>query len=214
MCACDATSLLHSSASEATDCAADGCDAAVHSIAAAAAALLSHFSCRLWLTCALPGRAKLISSVSLNALAAAAAAAAACCYHFSLFLQAVADLRAAGKSENEIEKFSVLFTEVRQQIDSKQLRPFIRTQYMRTAFQVRLEDLKLLDMLWCVSPMLSAEVFHPHAVHAHSLPGEGSAELCRVWCVWVQCRQCCGAAVDGLGCEMLCKHSTCAQPCR
>jgi SPX domain protein involved in polyphosphate accumulation len=49
----------------------------------------------------------------------------------------VADLRAAGKSEKEIENFSALFTEVRQQIDSKQLRPFIRTQYMRTAFQVR-----------------------------------------------------------------------------
>jgi SPX domain protein involved in polyphosphate accumulation len=51
-------------------------------------------------------------------------------------MQAVADLRAAGKSEKEIEKFTALFTEVRQQIDSKQLRPFIRTQYMRTAFQV------------------------------------------------------------------------------
>lgn len=50
--------------------------------------------------------------------------------------QAVADLRAQGKSEKEIEKFSTLFSEVRQQIDSKQLRPFIRTQYMRTAFQV------------------------------------------------------------------------------
>lgn len=46
------------------------------------------------------------------------------------------DLRAAGKSDKEIEKFSVLFKEVQQQIDSKQLRPFIRTQYMRTAFQV------------------------------------------------------------------------------
>jgi hypothetical protein len=69
-----------------------------------------------------------------------------CCYcSSSLFLQAVADLRAAGKSENEIEKFSVLFTEVRQQIDSKQLRPFIRTQYMRTAFQVRVR----LAGLWC-----------------------------------------------------------------
>jgi hypothetical protein len=50
--------------------------------------------------------------------------------------QAVNDLKAAGKSEKEINAFSTLFKEVQQQIDSKQLRPFIRTQYMRTAFQV------------------------------------------------------------------------------
>jgi SPX domain protein involved in polyphosphate accumulation len=60
---------------------------------------------------------------------AAAAAAAA-------VTQAVADLRARGKSDKEVENFSVLFKEVQQQIDAKQLRPFIRTQYMRTAFQV------------------------------------------------------------------------------
>ena len=59
----------------------------------------------------------------------------------------MADLRAAGKSEKEIENFSTLFTEVRQQIDSKQLRPFIRTQYMRTAFQVRgLSGFRVLDV--------------------------------------------------------------------
>jgi len=51
--------------------------------------------------------------------------------------QAEADLRAAGKSDDEISKFQVLFNECRNQVDSKQLRPFIRTQYMRTAFQVR-----------------------------------------------------------------------------
>ena len=43
-----------------------------------------------------------------------------------------------GKTDAEIAKFSKLFTEVQQQIDSKQLRPMIRTQYLRTAFQVRL----------------------------------------------------------------------------
>ena len=42
-----------------------------------------------------------------------------------------------GKTDAEIAKFSKLFTEVQQQIDSKQLRPMIRTQYLRTAFQVR-----------------------------------------------------------------------------
>lgn len=52
-------------------------------------------------------------------------------------VQAVSDLRAVGKTDKEIERFSVLFKEVQQQIDAKQLRPFIRTQYMRTAFQVR-----------------------------------------------------------------------------
>jgi SPX domain protein involved in polyphosphate accumulation len=59
--------------------------------------------------------------------------------------QAVADLRAAGKTDKEIERFSVLFKEVQQQIDAKQLRPFIRTQYMRTAFQVRIQT----DTLKC-----------------------------------------------------------------
>uniref|UniRef100_A0A383VD06 SPX domain-containing protein n=1 Tax=Tetradesmus obliquus TaxID=3088 RepID=A0A383VD06_TETOB len=60
--------------------------------------------------------------------------------------QAVADLRAAGKSEKEIENFSTLFTEVRQQIDSKQLRPFIRTQYMRTAFQIPFDSTVRISM--------------------------------------------------------------------
>lgn len=59
-----------------------------------------------------------------------------CCPVCPPSLQATADLRAAGKSEKEVERFSVLFKEVQQQIDAKQLRPFIRTQYMRTAFQV------------------------------------------------------------------------------
>jgi hypothetical protein len=41
-----------------------------------------------------------------------------------------------GKSEEEIAKFSTLFAEIQQQIDTKQLRPMIRTQYLRTAFQI------------------------------------------------------------------------------
>ena len=41
-----------------------------------------------------------------------------------------------GKSDEEIAKFSQLFTEVQQAVDSKQLNPMIRTQYMRTAFQI------------------------------------------------------------------------------
>jgi SPX domain protein involved in polyphosphate accumulation len=47
-----------------------------------------------------------------------------------------ADLRKRGKSEKDITKGKALFDECRQQIDSKQLRPMIRTQYMRTAFQI------------------------------------------------------------------------------
>lgn len=43
---------------------------------------------------------------------------------------------AQGKSEGEIAKFSKLFGEIQQQIDTKQLRPMIRTQYLRTAFQI------------------------------------------------------------------------------
>ena len=42
-----------------------------------------------------------------------------------------------GKSEADVEKAGRLFTEIQQQIDSKQLKPGVRTQYMRSAFQVR-----------------------------------------------------------------------------
>jgi len=50
--------------------------------------------------------------------------------------QAVAWLKEKGKSEKDIKKFSALFSEVQQQVDSKQLKSFIRTSYMRTAFQI------------------------------------------------------------------------------
>ena len=43
---------------------------------------------------------------------------------------------AQGKNENEKKKFAEFFSEVQRAVDSKQLRPMIRTQYMRTAFQV------------------------------------------------------------------------------
>jgi VTC domain len=50
------------------------------------------------------------------------------------------DMRACnilqGKNENEKKKFAEFFSEVQKVVDSKQLRPMIRTQYMRTAFQV------------------------------------------------------------------------------
>jgi hypothetical protein len=45
-------------------------------------------------------------------------------------------VRAQGKTEAEIAKFSALFAEIQQQIDTKQLRPMVRTQYTRTAFQI------------------------------------------------------------------------------
>lgn len=56
---------------------------------------------------------------------------------------ALADMEAAaakkGKTVSAREKddFSRLFTECYNAVDSKQLRPMVRTQYMRTAFQVR-----------------------------------------------------------------------------
>ena len=40
------------------------------------------------------------------------------------------------KPAGEIEKFSTMFQEVQKVVDSKQLHPMIRTQYMRTAFQI------------------------------------------------------------------------------
>ena len=41
-----------------------------------------------------------------------------------------------GKSEDDIAKASKLFREIQLTIDSKQLKPFVRTQYMRSAFQM------------------------------------------------------------------------------
>lgn len=46
------------------------------------------------------------------------------------------DLRAKGKSDADIDKAAVLFMEIQRSIESKQLKPFIRTQYMRSAFQM------------------------------------------------------------------------------
>jgi len=48
----------------------------------------------------------------------------------------VEKMRGKGKSEKEIEDWDILVTEVCQAINSKQLVPTLRTQYMRTAFQI------------------------------------------------------------------------------
>ena len=45
-------------------------------------------------------------------------------------------MKAKGKSDKEIEDWDILVTEVCQAINSKQLVPTLRTQYMRTAFQI------------------------------------------------------------------------------
>ncbi len=46
------------------------------------------------------------------------------------------ELRSKGKSESEVEKASKLFLEIQRAIEAKQLKPFVRTQYMRSAFQM------------------------------------------------------------------------------
>lgn len=48
----------------------------------------------------------------------------------------IAELRKKGTSEEEINYVRNLFNEIYQQIDSKQLRPTMRTQYMRVAYQI------------------------------------------------------------------------------
>eukprot|EP00898_Chlorokybus_atmophyticus_P007682 jgi/Chlat1/7915/Chrsp68S07353 len=48
----------------------------------------------------------------------------------------VAEMQKAGKSEGDIEACKTLMSEVFQQIDTKQLTPMIRTQYMRVPFQI------------------------------------------------------------------------------
>lgn len=45
-------------------------------------------------------------------------------------------LKKKGKSQADIEKASILFLEIQRSIEAKQLKPFIRTQYMRSAFQM------------------------------------------------------------------------------
>lgn len=45
-------------------------------------------------------------------------------------------MRLQFKTDNDKETFKKFFQEVQQAVDSKQLRPMIRTQYSRTAFQV------------------------------------------------------------------------------
>jgi len=50
--------------------------------------------------------------------------------------EATAQLRNKGKSSEEVAKFATIFQEVQKVADSKQLNPMIRTQYMRTAFQI------------------------------------------------------------------------------
>ena len=49
---------------------------------------------------------------------------------------AIRDLHARGKGKDANEKFKKIFMECQQAADSKQLLPMVRTQYMRTAFQV------------------------------------------------------------------------------
>jgi len=49
---------------------------------------------------------------------------------------AVKNLHARGKGKDANDKFKKIFTECQQAVDSKQLLPLIRTQYMRTAFQI------------------------------------------------------------------------------
>jgi SPX domain protein involved in polyphosphate accumulation len=47
-----------------------------------------------------------------------------------------ADLRARGKGDEEVAKALHLFVDIQQATDAKQLKPFLRTQYMRSAFQM------------------------------------------------------------------------------
>lgn len=48
----------------------------------------------------------------------------------------LAEMTAKGASDADKENVSTLFTEIYNQIDSKQLRPTMRTQYMRAAYQI------------------------------------------------------------------------------
>ena len=49
----------------------------------------------------------------------------------------IAEMRSKGKSDQEIEDWDVLASEIIQSINSKQLVPTMRSQYMRTAFQMQ-----------------------------------------------------------------------------
>lgn len=96
-------------------------------------------------------------------------------------------MRNAGRTEEDIDNMRQLFSEVRQQIDSKQLGPTLRTQYMRTAFQIPFDDTVRISLdtnltmvsencgyagritdRWCRDPkvpVMRDEITHfPHAV--------------------------------------------------
>ncbi|KAL4855568.1 Vacuolar transporter chaperone 4 [Chlorella vulgaris] len=76
------------------------------------------------------------------------------------------EMRHSGSAEEEVERVSQLFTEVQRTVDAKQLKPMIRTQYMRTAFQIPFDP--TVRIRWYRDPSLPihrTEITRfPHAV--------------------------------------------------
>ena len=111
---------------------------------AASAALASHKRCVALHSCVGPGMyISLVANIMRPAAVTVCTTALLPCNRtpvclaiHSSFLQAMKEMRDKGKPDGEIEAFAQLFTECQKQVDSKQLRPMIRTQYMRTAFQI------------------------------------------------------------------------------
>ena len=81
------------------------------------------------------------------------------------------------KPASEIDKFSAMFTEVQRVVDSKQLHPMIRTQYMRTAFQIPFDATVRVSL----DTNLTMIKENPDAG-----PSCAEASRCRPWpCWWV-----------------------------
>ncbi len=53
-----------------------------------------------------------------------------------------------GKPAEEVESVSRLFTEVQRTVDAKQLKPMVRTQYQRTAFQIPFDQSVRIRWVW------------------------------------------------------------------
>lgn len=62
------------------------------------------------------------------------------------------EMRRKNKKEADINSACKLFTQIQKVIESKQLGPTVRTQYMRTAFQIPFDSSVSAYFPICISP--------------------------------------------------------------
>lgn len=90
----------------------------------------------------------------------------------------------AGKSERDQAEVRRLFTEYQQVIDSKQLRPCMRTQYMRVAYQIPFDATVRVSLdtnltLFCENPKQGLSCWHSNRFYRDPLAPLPSDEVTR-----------------------------------